>query len=78
MSEPFIGEVEKRQSIINKAVVIALDYGAVDGAHHKMWVIDQILRALTGCPEGGESDKYRKLILDYNGEDYEWDRGIAP
>ena len=24
--------------------------GGIDGAHHKMWVIDQIIRRLTGCP----------------------------
>lgn len=26
------------------------EYGAVDGDHHKMWVIDQMVRALKGCP----------------------------
>lgn len=25
--------------------------GATDGAHHKQWVIDQMVRALTGCPD---------------------------
>ena len=24
--------------------------GQVDGDHHKAWVIDQMVRALTGCP----------------------------
>lgn len=24
--------------------------GSFDGAHHKMWAIDQMVRALTGCP----------------------------
>lgn len=24
--------------------------GVDDGDHHKMWVIDQMVRALTGCP----------------------------
>ncbi len=36
------------------SVAIALDiarrYGQEDGAHHKMWVIDQMVRALTDCP----------------------------
>ncbi len=22
----------------------------IDGAHHKQWIIDQMVRALTGCP----------------------------
>lgn len=34
---------------IQKALEIAHD-GAIDGGHHKMWVIDQMVRALTGCP----------------------------
>lgn len=27
-----------------------IKHGVVDGDHHKMWFIDQMLRALTGCP----------------------------
>ena len=34
---------------IGKALEFALD-GVFDGEHHKMWVIDQMVRALTGCP----------------------------
>lgn len=26
-------------------------YGSIDGAHHKQWVIDQALRIITKCPE---------------------------
>ena len=33
-----------------KALEIAGDYGTIDGGHHKMWVIDQMVRALTNCP----------------------------
>lgn len=36
---------------VTKALDIAKGYGAIDGAHHKMWVIDQMVRALTGCPD---------------------------
>ena len=35
---------------IKKALDIAIRYGGIDGAHHKDWTIDQIVRALTGCP----------------------------
>lgn len=60
----------------DKAIKLALDYGQTDGAHHKTWVIDQILRILTG-------DEYEELIISYcNGDDgpetYGWDEGIAP
>lgn len=35
---------------IARALEIAASTGGVDGAHHKMWTIDQMVRALTGCP----------------------------
>lgn len=35
---------------ITEALSFALQYGGIDGAHHKTWVIDQMVRALTGCP----------------------------
>ena len=64
------------QDRIEDAIYLATEYGGYDGGHHKMWVIDQMLRALTG-------DSYDKVIADYNmGEEgpetYEWDTGIAP
>ncbi len=57
---------------IEKALNLAFELGQVDGAHHKAWVIDQMVRALTG-------DDYERWVSDYceNGE-YEWDRGVGP
>jgi hypothetical protein len=59
-----------------KALRILIDHGMADGAHHKQWVIDQAIRALSGA-------YYQDLITAYNhGEDgpdtYMWDEGIAP
>lgn len=58
---------------MNDTVVdIILQYGGIDGGHHKMWVIDQILRMVTG-------PAYDNVIEDYeNDGEYEWDVGIAP
>ena len=52
------------------------NWGSYDGGHHKQWVLDQIVRILTG-------DGYDKWVAKFeNGEDgpqtYEWDEGIAP
>jgi hypothetical protein len=33
---------------ILKAVCLAIRYGQIDGAHHKAWVIDQMVRVLLG------------------------------
>lgn len=59
-----------------EALRLAFENGGYDGAHHKMWVIDQMCRALTG-------ENYDSFIAHAKqGEDgpetYEWDEGIAP
>lgn len=60
---------------IKKALDIAWQYGQIDGSHHRLWVIDQMVRALLG-------EEYKKWVEAYetpDGQDYyEWDTGIAP
>lgn len=60
---------------IKEALEIAFNYGQIDGSHHRLWVIDQMVKVL--C-----QDEYAKFISDYetdeDGEEYEWDNGIAP
>lgn len=68
-------EIEER---IEKALGIAWSYGQIDGSHHKMWTIDQMVRALCG-----NEKEYIKWIKAYkmpldDGDDYIWDTGIAP
>jgi len=67
---------------IDLAVLLALECSHYEGDHHKMWVIDQMLRHLLG-------DKYDETIARYNGDEddveddddfdrVEWDTGVAP
>lgn len=61
---------------INQALEIADEYGGIDGGHHKQWVIDQMVRKLTG-------PNYQLWVKNHcKGEDgpntYEWEEGIAP
>jgi len=58
-------------TLAERAIATALQYGGNDGAHHKMWVIDQMVRVLAG-------DAYTTLIEEYNIDGYEWDTGISP
>lgn len=54
---------------IASALDIIEDNGLVEGAHHKQWVVDQVLRALTG-------DAYDSFVATcIKGE---WDEGVAP
>lgn len=51
---------------IKAALDIAINYGGIDGDHHKAWVIDQMVRALTGCPtETRETSDIRGEIYTY-------------
>ena len=70
-------DIEIGEEAIAAAIRIIADYGQIDGAHHKMWVLDQVLRLLTG-------EKYDDFITFIN-TDFEtgeivdeWDTGIAP
>ena len=62
---------------INKALQLAFDYGQFDGDHHKMWVIDQMVRALLGVEYAQWVEAYQEF--DEEGEpQYFWDEGVAP
>ncbi len=61
---------------VKHALACALRYGGTDGSHHKTWVIDQMIRWLTG-------DEYERVVAEAcAGEDgpntYAWDVGVAP
>lgn len=60
---------------ISAALVVVESYGSVDEAHHKQWIIDQMVRALL------TSDQYDDWVQQYNGNEEAtdtWDVGIAP
>jgi hypothetical protein len=50
------------------ALLMATEHGTTDGAHHKMWVIDQVVRILYG------PHAYRLFRLN----NPNWDEGIQP
>ena len=58
-------------NICQRASAIALDNGEETGSHHLKWVIDQMLRTISGAA-------YQTLMENYNSDEHEWDTGIAP
>lgn len=64
--------MSKYEGRIEAAKNIAYKYGSIDGAHHKMWVIDQMLRAMLSDAD------YKEFVEMIELEDDEWDVGIAP
>lgn len=72
-----VEEIEPIEKKIKDALSMA-EFGSFDEAHHKMWVIDQIVHILCG-----NQVEYDAWVAKHNdGEDgkdtYEWDIGIAP
>jgi hypothetical protein len=68
---------------IDAALDIAHEYGQIDGAHHKAWVIDQMVRSLLGehyneWVHGYCFDEATEEQQDNDDPEYEWDEGIAP
>ena len=73
---PYALYADKLRERVDAAIAVAIRYGGIDGAHHKTWVIDQMVRFLTW-------DRYEQVVADAkDGEDgpetYEWDCGIPP
>lgn len=72
-----LARAECLESKIVSALDVAYKYSQIDGAHHKAWSIDQLVRALTG-------DNYDKWVAEYcagkdgSMDDYIWDIGIPP
>ena len=67
---------EEASKRIEDALALAYRYGGIDGDHHQKWLVDQMVRALTG-------DGYEAWVAKANeGEDgpntYDWDVGIPP
>jgi hypothetical protein len=76
--EPIKLRIDSLSIRIALALECAQNYGQIDGDHHKMWVIDQMVRVLNGSNE-----QYEQWVKEANdGDDgpdtYSWDTGVAP
>ena len=65
---------------ITKALDLAWQYGQIDGSHHRIWVIDQMVRVLCGSEEEYKEwvQKYEEPLSNDPDDYYPWDTGIAP
>lgn len=65
-NEPFDRPTKNKGERIRKALDIIAYGGGIDGAHHKQWCLDQVVRALTGA-------KLSKMeAVDCNDKPYEY------
>ena len=75
---------------IDNALMIADIYGQTPGNDNRAWVIDQMVRALTGCKyeiingraldirEVKTSREYYEWVEFHCDMGYEWDTGVKP
>jgi hypothetical protein len=56
---------------VKRALEVAWHAGQMEGAHHKMWVIDQMVHHLLDVG-------YDAYIEQYNQEGFRWDKGTPP
>lgn len=71
-----VGGLDTVQKTVKEAIELIVQYGGIDGAHHKDWVLDQVVRKLAG-------EQYDEIVAEAKkGEDgdetYSWECGIAP
>jgi hypothetical protein len=75
----FTEEPDPPEQRITDALVFIENFGDIDGAHHKQWVIDRLVHILTGTPE-----EYEAWVQEFEGigadpdEIVPWDKGITP
>jgi hypothetical protein len=62
---------------IAAALAVIHQYGGTDGAHHKQWVLDQVVRELTG-PDYAEWIHRFEWPEHHDEALNAWDEGIAP
>lgn len=61
---------------IQEALEVAMSHAGHDGEHHKEWVIDQMVRALTG--PGYEEWVVEAKAGEEGPNTYDWSEGIPP
>lgn len=67
-------------SSVQNALDCAWKYGQIDGDHHKLWVIDQMVKELCVTEEAYNDwkEEYEKPVSDEPYDYYTWNTGIAP
>ena len=66
-----VKQKDNYKSKVENTLGIAFEYGQIDGSHHRVWCIDQMVREL--------ADDYGNFIKEYEEDgEYTWDIGIAP
>jgi hypothetical protein len=66
-------EPKPELSIVQHIIQFIEEFGDTDGAHHKQWALDQIVRIALETDEAYKAWRGERVMQDYG-----WDEGIAP
>jgi hypothetical protein len=73
-----LAENEDQADRIAGAIEAVLASGNVADLH-KGWMLDQVLRILTGCQGAEDSEAYQQAMARYySATDEQWDKGMEP
>ncbi len=62
-----------------RALEVIERFGGIECAHHKAWVIDQVVRCLLGSDEERYKAWVKEMCFDEKGEKiYDWSEGVPP
>lgn len=70
-------DVNELKDRIKSAVLGIWLNAQIDGSHHKLWTLNNVLERLIGVDKVDEFIAAYEKELD-DGDYYEWDKGIAP
>lgn len=71
-------ELADLKAVAEKALTIIEQYGGTDESHHQTWVIDQVVRALTGEGYAKWVDDMKGATGDNGTREYDWNEGVEP
>lgn len=83
----WLNDYDRKRMNADKRIEVALEfimqYGGIDGAHHKQFALDQVVRILTNSTPHADTYGYMEWVRKYeSGEDgpltFEWYTGVAP
>ena len=61
---------------IEAVLTLALRFGSIGGDHHRVWLLDQMVRVMTG--DGYDAWVVAAKVGEDGPETYSWDEGTAP
>ena len=64
-----VTDLEALEGRVGVVLELINSYGGEDGSDHKQWVLDQIVRVLTGCQFKGKTEGQANTFINFDKND---------